>query len=375
MRRILMLNSTLHVGGAEQVAANIAECIDPERFELTVCYLKENGAVGEAMVREGVKLVALPGFVSGKLDYLSSLKLRKLIRQGGYELVHTHDLHGFMDACICRLITPGLKHVHTFHFGNYPNREPRYKRIESLLWRVPDALVAVGHEQKKAIQSTYGMPEHRLRVLWNGVEPHRLPIDERVAALLANETRVVIGSISTMIEQKGIPHLLDALAQLKQRRDDFVVLVIGDGPLRESFTRRCAELGLAENVHFMGWVPEAAARALPKFDIFVQSSLWEAMSMVVLEAMAAARPMVVTEVGENSHVVEPDKSGMLVPPADPAALAVALERLIDDEALRLRLGAAARARYESQFTVAHMVRRYEQLYDELLGADKKEVVA
>lgn len=365
--RILIVNSTLHVGGAEQMAANLAGRIDTERFEVAVCYLKQNGVVGETMRRDGVELLRLPGFVEGKIDYFSSLKLHKLIKQRGIDLIHTHDLHGLIDGSICRLLTTGLCSVHTFHFGNYPHREPRYKRIEQLLWRLPDCLVAVGYEQMKSIQTTYGIPEERVRVVWNGVDFRKLPIDERLAESLNTDQRVVIGSISTLIEQKGIPVLLDAIQRLRDRREDFVVVIVGDGHLREPMQRKARELGVAEYVQFMGWIPEAAARALPRFDVFVQSSLWEAMSMVVLEAMAAARPMVVTGVGENPQVVEDGKSGLIVPPNDAGALADRLETLIADVRLRQRLGEQARVRYETLFKVSDMVQRYEALYEELLA--------
>ena len=106
------------------------------------------------------------------------------------------------------------------------------------------------------------------------------------------------------------------------------------------------DLGLAEHVRLLGWVPQASDCVLPSCDIFVQSSLWEAMSIVVLEAMAAGKAMVVTRVGENPSVVVEGETGITVPPADPEAMAIALRRLLKDQALRQRLGHAARERYE-----------------------------
>ena len=91
------------------------------------------------------------------------------------------------------------------------------------------------------------------------------------------------------------------------------------------------------------------------------------MSVVVLEAMAAGKPMVVTRVGENSNVVIDGETGLTVPPANPEAMAVALRRLLHDVELRKRLGLAARQRYEAMFTTQHMITEYETLYRELLG--------
>jgi len=365
-RRVLIVASTLHVGGAERVMACLAKSIDRRRFDVSVCYLKENGVVGEEMVREGVELLPLPGRDYSKLDRLTFIKLRKLILQRGFDIVHTHDMHGFMDASACRLLMPRLRHVHTFHFGNYPHREPHFRRVERVLWRVPDRLVAVGHAQAASIRALYRIPESRLRVLWNGVDAPVPRICEKVAAATADRRDPIIVSISTLIEQKGLHHLLDAAHRLVQMGTRFRLLIVGDGHLRESLQQQARALNLGERVQFLGWVPEASDCALPACDIFVQSSLWEAMSVVVLEAMASGKPMVITSVGENAHVVENEKSGLVVPPADPAALAQALHRLINDPALRSRLGEAARARHAERFGVQHMVRAYESLYAELL---------
>jgi glycosyltransferase involved in cell wall biosynthesis len=366
-RKLLIVASTLHVGGAERIMACLAKNIDRRRFDVSVCYLKENGVVGDEMAREGVELLPLPGRVYGQLDRLTSLKLRKLIRQCGIELVHTHDMHGFMDASLCRLTTPGLKHIHTFHFGNYPHREPHFRRVERLLWRVPDVLVSVGHAQAESIRALYGIPENRLRVLWNGVDAPIAQPSPEVLASVQDCTDPVIASISTLIPQKGLHHLLDAAAQLREMGARFRLLIVGGGPLQEQLEQQSRTRGLEEHVRFLGWIPQASDRALPLCDIFVQSSLWEAMSVVVLEAMASGKPMVITRVGENPYVIENGETGLTVPPADPAALAHALHRLLVDAPLRSRLGEAARSRHAEQFVVKHMVRAYEALYSEVLA--------
>jgi glycosyltransferase involved in cell wall biosynthesis len=231
---------------------------------------------------------------------------------------------------------------------------------------VPDALVCVGHEQAAAICGLYGIPRDRVRVIWNGTDAPTPNLAPEVSALLPTDGTPVIGSISTLIPQKGLEDLLQAAALLKQRGKRFLLLIAGQGTLRESLEQRAQSLGVSGEVRFLGWVNDASARALPGCDIFVQSSHWEAMSVVVLEAMAGAKPIVATTVGENARVLANGEDALLVPPRAPGALADALGRVIDDAGLRQRLGATAQTKYRESLTIERMVRNHETLYAELI---------
>lgn len=366
--RVLIAASTLYIGGAERIIACLAGGLDRNRFDVSVCWLKDDGLTGSDMRANGIHVVGLPGRNPGGRDRLTSVKLRRFIREQQFDIVHTHDLHGLMDGVACRLLLPAVRHVHTFHFGNYPHLAWRYRTIERLLWRMPDALVAVGHAQAASLRSLYGISERRLHVIWNGVNPPTPRIAESLTASLADCTVPVIGSISTFVEQKGLHDLIRAAALLKARGTGFRLLLIGGGPMQESLEAEVRKLDLGDQVRFVGWVTEAADRALPACDIFVQSSLWEAMSVVVLEAMANGKAVVVTRVGENPYVIDDGKTGLTVPAADPHALAETLHRVLSDPALRTRLGDAARSRHAERFTIGHMVADYENLYARLVSS-------
>ncbi len=361
----MIVNSTLHIGGAEQVAACLAENLGRNAFEVSACYLKEAGVNADRMRKAGVDLMPIPGLAPGKRDYLSFFRLRRLVRERRIDVIHTHDIHGLIVGSMCRVITPGLRHVHTFHFGNYPHLARKWQIVEGTLWRIPDALVPVGREQAASIRAIYGIPEKRMRVLWNGVDdPRERGVSpERFAELRTDVP--IIASISTLIAQKGLAHLLDAVALLRDSGEQFQLALVGGGVLEKPLREQAERLNLGEHVKFLGWMSQAADRVLPLADIFVQSSIWEAMSIVVLEAMAHEKAMVVTSVGENPHVVLNEETGLVVPPANPAALAEGLRRLLRDRDLRQRLAVAARRRYERAFTVGHMIAAHEKLYAEL----------
>jgi len=174
--------------------------------------------------------------------------------------------------------------------------------------------------------------------------------------------------IATLIEQKGLPDMLDVAYELKKRGVDAIILVAGEGHLRKVLESRACELALGDYVQFLGWVNNADSRILPMFDILFQPSLWEAMSMVVLEAMAGGKPVVATDVGENRHMVEHGINGFLVRPRDIASMADALEILSKNPEILKRQGIESRRRFEEKFTSLAMVRKYEDLYETMVSS-------
>lgn len=365
--RILIVHSTLHIGGAEEVTANLCRHIDRERYDVAVCYLKEQGMVGEKIAAEGTEVFGIPRSTRFKTDYFTAFRLRQLLRKRGIRLAHSHDCHALADTTACRLSLPGLRTVHTFHYGRYPQRDKPFRTIESLCWRFVDQPVAVSSVQRSNIQRLYGIPDGRLQVVWNGVDRQPSgPVPDFIRQY-RDQGRIVIGSINTLIEQKGMFDLLETAARLKQQGlHRHVFLIAGEGHLRAPLEARRRELGLDDQVILLGWVKDAARVMMDHIDIFFQPSLWEAMSIVLLEAMAAGRAIVATRVGETPLVAEADHSALLVDAGDVAAMADTLARVVNDADLRDRLGAAAAARYAQHFTAQAMAERYMALYDTVL---------
>lgn len=366
-RNVLIVASHLWIGGAESVIQHLAEGIDRNRFTLTVCCLKQRGSLGDELLRRGVDVVSFAEDTPhGRIDYLTFLKLRKLIRARAIEIVHTHTTHGLFDATLCSLLMPTVKVLHTFHFGNYPHAQRRILWMERICSRMADRLFAVGEVQRKQIQAVYGLRDHQIGTIYNGVPVGKYHGDQAFRHKVGGEHAVIIGTIATLITQKGLTYLLDVAKEIQASGRKAVFVIVGEGHLRAELEAKRDQLGLQDTVVFTGWVKNAADVALPAFDIFFQPSLWEAMSMVVLEAMAAGKPVVATRVGENGHILENGVDGLLVDAKDIAGMAAALERLIDDAALRMRLGQMARNKAQERFTIGHMVKAYQDVYESLI---------
>lgn len=365
-RRILISNFSYGGGGSELVAAHICRYLDPLAFEAIACYHQWRGEGGVDLEKYGIEVVGLPRGRRAGADYLSFLKLRQIILDRKIDLVHSHSTDSLADAAICRRLLPGLRHVHTFHYGNYPYYGRKYLLIERLSCSAPDRLIAVGVEQRKAILRTYPIREDRILTIRNGIDEPIEGVDPLLFEKYRRSGKIVIGSICNLIEQKGLFDLLVVAKRLSLQSNRYVFVIAGDGPLRNSLVKKRDDLGLQGVVDFLGRVPSAAARLLPIFDIFFQPSLWEAMSMSILEAMSASKPIVATNVGEAVHMIQHGSSGFLVPPKDIEGMASSLQILATDPLMRLQMGMSGKALVQKAFTVSSMVKQYESLYESIL---------
>lgn len=347
------------------VVRDLARSVDRDRFEVSICCTKGLGPTGAALVREGVDVFVLPQRHGKGVDYLTSLKLLAILRSREVDIVHTHAPSALLDAGICKLMAPGLKAVHTFHFGNYPHLGRRTRWMECAAARVIDRLVAVGWQQRAAIQSTYHLVDSRIGVIWNGAPTPPVGATCSFRRDFDTGDRLLVGTIAQLIPQKGLEDLLIVARRCRDAGLPVQFVVLGDGPLRSQLEQQRRQLGLDDTVSFVGWFDNAATRALPDFDVFFQPSRWEAMSIAVLEAMAAGKAIIATRVGDNRHVLEDGITGLLVESGDTDKMADALLRLSERE-LRDSLGKEARARFHQRFELQHMTDAYERLYAELV---------
>lgn len=357
---LLIAVEGLGIGGAEVVIQRLAQTLDRSRFNLVICCLKDQGAIGEELARDGVEIVVLRDPSDTRVDYFTFLKLRKLIREKRIDVVHTHTADALAEAALCKLLSPRIKLIHTFHFGNYPHRRNPELWMERLFSRVANRLLAVGEVQRQQLRRVFGFGDRAVGRVWNGVN-FSAPKPANLAEAGAKRP-LLVGTIATLIEQKGLFDLLAVAKRVSEKRNDIRFVIVGEGALRPRLEAMRKEMGLDDVVTLAGWVKDAARVTLPTFDIFFQPSLWEAMSIALLEAMAAARPIVTTRVGENPHVIEDGVDGLIVEPKDIDGMAAALRRLADDPELRARMGSAAARKAERQFTVEHMTRAYEEIY-------------
>ncbi len=232
-------------------------------------------------------------------------------------------------------------------------------------------MVAVSAQVRQFALRREGADARKLIVIENGIEPlgiKKLSAPRRRALrnkMGASRATTVLLTVGRLTIQKGHTVLLDAIAKLKSVKPQPQFVFAGDGPLKDDLVEKAQQLGIAQQVRFVG-VRSDVNELLLATDIFVQPSLWEGLSLALLEALLAGLPVLATRVEGVVDVVEDGDSALLVPPKNSAALAGAIRRLLRDKQLRKRLGHAGQKRAQTHYTIEHMCRTYEELLTKLI---------
>lgn len=366
--RCVLLVTGLAYGGAETQVVHLATRLKGRGWEVRVVSLMEPKAYVKELEAAGIPIFSL-GIRRKLPDPRPILRLVRLIRKWRPHIVHSHMVHANLLARVVRPLAPIAVLVCTAHSIDEGGR------LRELFYRWSDSLCCLTTQVSRAGLERYvrigAVPAEKIRFIPNGVDTARFKPDSEVRLVLRKELGVedffVWLAVGRFDPPKDYPNLLRAFAQVARESPEAVLLIVGDGPLRPSMQDLACELGLGERVRFLGIrrdVPELMNAA----DAYVMSSAWEGMPMVLLEASAAALPIVATDVGGNREVVVEGESGFLVPARDHEALAAAMLRVMCLPAeVRRRMGEAGRRYVEANFALDRVVDRWEELYRELLA--------
>jgi glycosyltransferase involved in cell wall biosynthesis len=293
-------------------------------------------------------------------------QIARVAREHGAGVLHCHHYSPYVYGQMARVWKPDLRVVFTEH-GRLSDAPPSGKRriANQVLGRLPAAVFAVSRDLRLHMIAE-GFPERRVGVLYNGIELGReVAAGQRAAARQAlglAPDSVAIGAVGRLDPVKDLPTLLRAFQQLKSAPNDLRLILLGDGPERESLEALAGSLELEGRVHFLGYRRDVRA-LLPALDLFVNCSIHEGVSLTILEAMAASLPVVATRVGGTPEVVVDEQTGVLVPPRSATALADALRALLQAPDRARRLGTLGRSRVVAEFNIDRMVESYRRVYE------------
>ncbi len=366
--RVLHVIDTSAVGGGQTAVRHLLEGFRHTGIE-TQLACRGGGPLMAAAQELGVRTHAIDfdkRYLPGQ-----AAALAQVVRDADINLIHSHGLLATYYSQLARSAfgarVPLVYHQHGFHHHNH-GRLTRRARIAAERWlaRRADRTLAVSRaDQQQLLEEAYA-PESRVRLVHYGL-PDRAAASAAVAearrAIGAGD-RPVIGIVGRLHPQKGVDTFLRAAALIRERCQSAVFAVVGVGELEGDLRAIGASLGFNGSLR---WVPPnvAGAAAMPNFDVAVLASRWEGLPLVLLEYMAARRPIVTTNVDGCLDAIGPAEAE-IVPPDQPQSMADAVLRLLGEPRLAEERAAAARARFEAAFTIDVMVGRVRSVYDEVL---------
>ena len=355
----------MQVAGAEMLVNETIRRLGP-RIDPVVFCLDGIGVLGERLLADGVPVIAYgrrPG-----LDISVSRRMAADIRSRQISVLHAHQYTPFFYAAIAaRFVFPRPRVIFTEHGRHYPDVVSAKRRWinRTIFDRLADDVNAVCEFSARSLAEKDGFRPDRIHVIPNGIDaPKYAPSADRAELrrrLGLDPARKYVACVARFHPVKDHRTLIDAFAIVAPGHPDTDLLLVGDGALRADLEQRCRDLGVSSQVRFLG-VRHDVADLLRAADVFALTSVSEAASITLLEAMGSGLPVVVTCVGGNPEIVRDGIDGFLVPRGDAAAIASALGRLVDDPALASQLGRNASSRVQSTFTLDQTVDKYYELF-------------
>lgn len=360
--RILFVITGLGMGGAEHVVVNLADGLVQRGHSVKIVYL-----TGPATVLPSEKCIDVIslGVTSPQSMLKAYLKLRAIIKQYKPDIIHSHMFHATLLSRLVRVNTNCAKLISTSHSNN----EGGITRM--ILYRLTDRFsdisTNVSSEAAKALISKKAVSSKKMVVIPNGIDISKFTFDPSSREIKRQELNVnnklMILAVGRFNPAKDYPTLLESISILKKERKDFILCIVGDGPLKDDIIKLAETLDIKKYIKFLG-IQRDIPTLMSASDVFVLSSAWEGFGLVVGEAMACERVVVATDCGGVKEVIGNPSNGLLVPPKDSHSLANKL-----DFALSLNVeekesfGKKARQHIIDNFSLDANVEAYLKLYN------------
>jgi glycosyltransferase involved in cell wall biosynthesis len=378
--RVLRIIARMNVGGPALHATLLADGLDPDRYETCLLSGATDATEGdylELIGRRPPNLVQIPSLgraIAVRRDLTAYRDIARVIREFRPDIVHTHTAKAGLLGRLAAYLNHVPIIVHTFHghvLRGYFSRpkEAVFVQAERALARATTRLIAVSeHVRDELLAMGVGRRE-RFEVIRLGFDLSSFLRDDRRtgeirrALGLSPATRTV-GIVARLVPIKAHEVFLDMAADVAASHPDVAFLIVGDGECREAIEADARRRGLGAKVHFLGWRADVD-RVYADLDVVVLTSRNEGSPVALIEAMAAARPVVATRVGGVGELV--GDGGLLADVDDARGLARGVRRLLDDPALAARLGQRGRGRVVPAFSRERLVADIDALYQRLLA--------
>lgn len=363
--RILHLIETTGPGGAETVMLSIVKRLDPDKFASTVV-VTGPGWLHDRLIENSIDTHIITS--AGANDFKFIKQIVSLVYREEIDLIHSHLAGINFYATVIGMITRRPV-IATYHgmVGQWYQPTIKNKIKNAILKRCTASIVAVSDFLKDQLVQTLRFDPDQVVRIYNGVDFEVItgakPNDSVRTSLGVSQEAHLVGMVGNVRRPKGYEFFVRAARKVVDQFGDcrFVIVGQGSGELLEQLREEIKKLHLDDHVLLTGF-REDVAEILASLDVFVLSSTTEGLSIATIEAMAAERPVVVTDSGGPSEIVNDDRIGFLVPPADPDALAQKIILCLSDPRMAERMGKEARQAVMKKFSIEQNVQAYELLY-------------
>lgn len=339
-----------------QVAAVVAG-LDPLRYRMHAWFLAGGGPLVEELQSAGAK-VRIFDWQKGIRDPFAAWRFWSALRQHKFEIVHQHfggrsvrwAIRAASDATVIAQL-----------WGRLLEANPNRSTVPFMI-RGADSVIALSHAVAKTAVGA------QPRVIYPGIKAADEP---KVLALAVDKPAQVIGTSTRLVPIKGVTYLVQAMALLVKEFPDLRLEIAGEGPERRGLEKQVEQLGLLNNVTFLGW-QTSTEKVMANWDVYVQPSLEEGFGVAPVEAMTVGLPVVAAAVGGLPEVVQDGVTGWLVAPGDSISLAARVRELLSNPQQRRMMGAAGQARARSCFSVERMIREVSEVYEDVIDTRRKQ---
>jgi len=351
-KRVCHVSMTLLTGGLERLLVDYGRFHDAEKYDLRFVALDNLGPPADDLRKLGFRVDTLGFGEVGKLKMISNLAT--LLREEQIDIVHTHNTYAHFYGTLAARKAGVSTIINSQHGRGCGDgwKDRLQFRIANLF---ADHIVGVSEDAARLCREQNRKSASKITHIWNGIDLDRFAYHGPAKSLTAI-------SVARLSKVKDFPTLLRGVAEALPKVPGFKLKLVGDGAERVELEKLSHELGLDNVVEFLGERNDVP-QLLQQVGFFVSSSKTEGISLTLLEAMAVGLPILTTNVGGNPEIVQQDRTGLLVEPLNPDAIAAGIIEMCRNQESWPVMGELARQRVEQHFNVRAMIRSYEELYE------------
>lgn len=336
----------------EGIESHLIILIDPTRLPDTLIRAAQTQGTPTHLVQ-----------LNHDLDLFSVPKIKTILDSVNAHIVHTHLIHGDLFGTLAagkRVVVQSRHNDDRFRHNVIVKLLTRYLASRA------KTIIAISDSLANFVRDVEGVTPSKITRIHYGLDPNEV-VAKAKAGMLREELKIkdspLIGAVGRLTEQKGFEYLLEALARVRDNVKEAHLVIAGDGERRHALESKAQSLNIADAVHFLGWRDDVPSIMID-LDALIVPSLWEGFGLVTLEAMALSKPIVASRVSALPEIISHNETGLLVPPADSAALADSILNLLRDPAKAKTMGQRGHARLEKEFTIQRMAQQHAVVYKE-----------